>query len=180
MHGGEHSFDDALLERYLDGELAPRQVADLEAAAERDPALQAQLRELRELRELLQAELMAPAEQVDFDGLADRVLAQVQSDPVLPWTERLGAWLGEVFTYQKPIWAPSLALATAAALVLVLPRAIDPGSEFAAADIVANAGVEVRSLDTGTQLAMVYQLPNTQTTVIWIADTADEAEGRTP
>lgn len=173
---GRHDIDDATLERFLDGELREAQAHAVEAALERDPALRARADEMLGVRALVGEHLLRQADEVDLSGLSERVLARVDETPPLPWTERLGAWLGEVFTYRKPILVPSMAVAAAALLTFTLPGIIDRGPQGVGADPVANAGVEVRLLETGTELAMVYQLPATNTTVIWISDHSDSTE----
>ena len=125
---------------------------------------------------------MREADEADLSGLTDRVLARCEEAPPLPLTDRLSAWMKEVFTYRKPLLIPSMALATAALLTLTLPGVIDrgpgasPGIDGLRPRYADNRGVEVRILSTGTELAMVYQLPTTNTTVIWISDRSDSTE----
>ena len=169
-----HNIDDATLERYLDGELDAARAGKIEAAVADDAALREQLEEMRGARDLLRQHLFGAADAVDFSGLSERVLARCDETPPLPWSDRLVAWLREVFAYRKPIWVPSMALAAAAAVTLMLPGIIDNRGDGLGHDPIANAGVEVQSLETGTAVAMVYQMPTTNTTVIWIADHSGE------
>jgi len=179
---GRRQIDDATLERFLDGELKQAQASEVEAALARDDALRAQVDELRAMRTMLGDHLMREADEADLSGLTERVLARCEETPPLPWTDRLSSWMSEVFAYRKPLLVPSMALATAALLTLALPGVIDrgpgasPGIDGLRPDAVANQGVEVRILSTGTELAMVYQLPTTNTTVIWISDHSDSTE----
>lgn len=168
-------FDDDVLQRYVDGELPAAQARALEQAAAADPGLAARVAELRELHDLLHAELLGAADAVDFAGLTERVLEASARAPAEGWLERLGTWWREAVMPRRAVWAPSLALAAAAALVLTLPRVLDNDARVTPEVIAANEGVEVRSLETGTSLAMVYQLPRSHTTVIWISDSAAEA-----
>ncbi|MFH1812000.1 MAG: hypothetical protein ABIJ09_24895 [Pseudomonadota bacterium] len=163
------------LQCYVDGELDAAKTQALDHALARDPELLMQVEALRSLHGVLQQQLLAPADEVDFSGLSGRVLAQIEEAHAGSWSGRLGAWWHEQVASRRAVWVPSLALAAAAALVLTLPRVLDREVQVQPEIIAANEGVEVRSLETGTSLAMVYQLPRSHTTVIWISDRADDS-----
>jgi anti-sigma factor RsiW len=168
-------FTDDELQRYVDGELPAAQATAVAQAVAADPGVAARVAELQELHALLHAELLAEADGVDFSGLTERVLAASARASAETWTGRLAAWWREAVAPRRAVWAPTLALAAAAALVLTLPRVLDSETRVSPEILAANEGVEVRSLETGTSLAMVYQLPRSHTTVIWISDQAPAA-----
>ncbi|MBN2358600.1 MAG: hypothetical protein JXR83_04055 [Deltaproteobacteria bacterium] len=172
----QHGFDDATLERYLDGALPAAQERAVTAALDRDPELRRRVDEMLAVRALLKQELDAVAADVDWRAFANQVVAKCEAAPALPWGARLQAWLGEVFAYRKPVWVSSLAVAAAAAAVLLVPRLIDQPPDMRVADNSPDAQVEVQSLETGSTMAMVYQLPKSRTTVIWIPEHADSEE----
>ena len=175
-----HDFDEATLERYLDRELPADRARAVAAALERDPELRQRVDEMRALRVLLQQELDAAAADIDWRAFGNQVVAACEAAPPLSWQVRLRAWLGEVFTYRKPVWVSSLAVAAAATAVLLVPRLIDQPPDPRMADKSPDAQVEVRSLETSSTLAMVYQLPTSHTTVIWIAEPDDPEEPDSP
>jgi len=169
----QNHFDDELLQHFLDGEASSSQAAAISEALEQDGELQARIEEMEAMRDALRCHLLQAADEVDFTGFADRVLEQCEQTQAASLGDRMTAWLSEVFSHRKQIWVPSIAAAAAAAaLMLVFPRAIEvtPTQLPPPSMVKAKASVEVQSLETGTEMAMVYHLPTSNTTVIWIAD----------
>lgn len=187
-------FVDEELERYLDGDLPASRARELEAACDVQPELARAIEQKREVRELLVGHLHRAADQVDWSRFQQEIQVRCQgTESPEPWGTRLEIWLREVLAHRKPFWVPSLAMAAAAAILLVLPDVMGPTEGQAldapaplvtvhrrsenSLDVAANAGVEVASLETGTAMAMVYRLPASQTTVIWIGDSTDDESG---
>jgi len=176
----QHGFDDATLERFLDGALPAAQERAVTAALERDAELRQQVDDMLAMRALLKQDLDQAGADVDWRAFANQVVARCESTAPLPWGVRLRSWLGEVFTYRKPVWVSSLVVAAAATAVLLIPRLIDQPPDPRLADNSPDAAVEVGSLETSSTMAMVYQLPSSRTTVIWIAEPGDSEEPDSP
>ncbi|TNE85091.1 MAG: hypothetical protein EP330_27195 [Deltaproteobacteria bacterium] len=105
------------LSAYLDGELSPEEVAELEAALDADPELRAELEMLEGAVDFVRSHgpLEAPV------GFADAVLAKVAEEPA-PSGGTL-VWL------RRPMGVPLEALAVAAAALFVLVFALNSGDE---------------------------------------------------
>lgn len=176
----KHGLDDATLERYLDGALPAAQERAVAAALESDAELRQLVDEMLATRALLKQDIEQASADVDWRAFANQVVAKCEAAPDLPWGVRLRAWLGEVFTYRKPVWVSSLAVAAAATAVLIIPRLIDQPPDARLADNSPDAAVEVGSLETSSTMAMVYQLPSSRTTIIWIAEPGDVEEPDSP
>lgn len=113
---------EARLMPYVDGELSPEEALAVTRALPAHPDLAAEAEALRALVETTRVAFgpsTAHAASVRFDGLADRVLAQVAPVAAAPsvtatsLTARLGAWWRGVIAFERPF-----VLAAAAAAVV--------------------------------------------------------------
>lgn len=175
--GTENKYTDELLQRFIDGDLDDGQAQAIIEDCESNGELSTRIEELESVRSLLKDHLDQVVAQVDFAAVTDNVLRRCEEEPPAPLMDRVSAWVRELFTYRKPVLIPSVALAAAAVAVLALPSFFEESWPTLDPDVIlANAGVEVNSLDTGCELAMVYQMPESKTTVIWIADSSEQGE----
>ena len=137
------------LTAYLDGELDPTEIADLERALEADPTLRAELDELEQVVHLLKAHGPAPAPS-DFHA---NVMAAIEAEHPTPsfWD-----WL------RRPFGVPleGLAIAAAVAVVLwfvlpgqVVPPEVEPGEAASPAAAVPTKGLSDGAADDGVAAA---------------------------
>ncbi|MFC5344632.1 hypothetical protein ACETK8_08475 [Brevundimonas staleyi] len=139
-------LDDEILMRRVDGELAPDEVARVDAAAEADPAVAARLEALRGTRAVARAAFPMTADARDADLARMIRSAPAKASPLAG----LGAMLAEAFAPRRAaIWG---GLATAA---FVGGLALGPliggrhgGLRIENGGMLADAGL-VRVLDTG-------------------------------
>lgn len=170
----QQPVEDAQLERYLDGELDQSAAQELSSALQSSPDLRARVHEMETTRELLRAHLLGAADEVDFAQMTRNILARCEGEEAASWGQRLQTWWGELVSAPR-LLVPGVVAAAAAVLLLVVPKLVDdvtptPLVPAAGGDLLANAGVEVSHIEADAQLAMVYQLPESRTTVIWIAE----------
>ncbi len=79
----QQGIDSDLIDRFVDDALdATERQALLDAAAV-DSELQAQIDEKMALRQALSSHLLQAAEQVDFSGFADRLMARIDTEEAL-------------------------------------------------------------------------------------------------
>lgn len=153
---GEHQLQ--RLAAYHDGELGLIARWRVRYWLARDPRARREIEDVAALGELLrEAEQLAvtpdlwPAVELRLPDRSE----PVEASPTLPW--RSG-------------WLPAGALAAAAAMALVLAVGLDWSD--------APDPRSLRWLDTGDRSAAVLQ-DDSEATIIWILDTADQASRRT-
>lgn len=124
MDGRSDIEMEILLSGYRDGELTLDERQVVEEALARDPRLRARLDDMQALSAFVSGSLEREADEVDFSGFADAVLAKVHPAPVRAavaeetpslWA-RFGAWLDEILVSHR--WQAAAAL-TAVVLLLV-------------------------------------------------------------
>jgi anti-sigma factor RsiW len=157
-----------MLSAYLDGELTPAEREAVEQAAAADPKLHQSAEALQTVSWAVRRTVEVEAEGADFKGLADRILAQLPSDPSL--LERLqSAW--------KRPWIPvgmgALAAAAAVALLIVRTQPIP---------VPVPAGVVVRSAsaDSQAQLEPVVMKTESGDAIIWLVEHPDASGAQHP
>ena len=142
-----------LLSAYRDGELPPSERTRVEAAMANDPSLRTRLADLDALSGAVRATLEQAADEVDFAGFADGVMAKIT--PYKPHLgERLRVYFSEMFEYRRF----QLAFGTVAALavvvggpLLVARAVVAPGGDMARAPTLvspSSPSVTVRSVKT--------------------------------
>jgi anti-sigma factor RsiW len=159
-----------LLQRVADGEASVRDLARYERLLAKDPALAAEVAEIRRLSSLMAAEVPRAAREVDFRAMQARVLRSIDapaSARVSAW-ERLRMWVRYTLVPRPAAWAPTLALAVAAGMALVVPRLAGEPSGPPEAHVASHA-TQIHALDTQSQTAVVFETPASGLTVIWLA-----------
>lgn len=195
MNEKKHPITPELLDRFFDNDLSNDEAEALAEALAKDASLAAQLDEKQALHDLVSSHLLQAAEEVDFSGFEHRLFARIDAEKAVqravPADPKTGPWQWLKTWFAAGPWAFAAPLGAAAAVALFLlwpagPVAVDdPGTAnsaaanngagiVAVADPIAGDSVEIDDLETGSRLAMVYNLPDTQTTVIWISDADDE------
>lgn len=159
------------LQRLVDGELGHRQTPSVSKHVSDCAECSEAVRRIRATGDLLRLAFDQIAEDAPLEGFADRVMESLakQERKPLPLRERIATWAGEFFRYRQKLWAPSLALASAAAVALVALLVLrgDPP--------LANqqpAGSTVISVSFGNTVnGHVFELEDkdgTTTSVIWV------------
>ena len=109
---------DIELQAYLDDELSRNKRARVEAHLAQCDHCKQQLEILELQGSVLREEIEEAAEQADFEGFEDRVLAGIRASRPPSAVQRAGFWLREVLAQYRTVWITSLV--TAAVLLLVL------------------------------------------------------------
>ena len=173
----DRKLDDAMLMRYLDGELGSDEAREAERAIAADPELQAKARALGQLGETIAARYDVAADAVD-DRLAvmwEKIQPQLGTapPPAQHAGERGGVWGGvqEWLTSHTSHFLTGAIAAAAGALIATfvaghgVPSPVPPIVPVAAA-------AEVESLEVADGTAAVFQVPGERegesTTMIWI------------
>ena len=159
-----------LLERYLDGELSSRVEASVRghlAGCETD---RQRLQSLQNLRKLVQVELSAHLDEVDFSRLWPAVRRSIAVERQPGLMERLRLFFSELLTYRAPAVAAVAAAAVALAVVI-------PLLPFIGTDSIPGDDIEIMALETmGTVTVWPVETEDGDSTIIWIDD-SDETDG---
>lgn len=176
---GACDLDQAALERYLDEELGGSEQRRTTRHIEACPACQSRLEGLRLGADLLRSHLDEIAEQADFAGFEQRVLAALEAQRPPALGERLWLWLRESLVHHRAAWVASAATAAALMLLVGLLAPTGPGPRIALPDPVGPAGDQTASVDneviidsleyTGNR-SMIFTVSKNNTTVIWMYD----------
>jgi anti-sigma factor RsiW len=176
-------------QRWLDGELSRRRAQKVDGHVQSCGSCRQAVQELQTTSDLLRFALHERADDPALAGLADQVIAAVESQERLPWWESWRTWLAEVAQYQRRLWLPPLAVGTAAAVALVAvtffsSHAPPAGVELTAPEEVASASLgtaappqsEVISVSFGDAVqGTLFQIEDedgSRTAVIWVDGSA--------
>lgn len=182
----------------VDGELTPAEVAELDAAMARDPALRGKADGLRELRELVRGhlELRADAAEPRFATLWDQIDKRIEHDrtpaaavvPVAPPAEPAPAGLlariGRFFDRRRGYIVTGVVSAGAVAAIALVIRGRGHESvgggrgAIPVTPVVEHRPPEVESLDTPDGSGTVFTIEDEDgdAAVIWV-EPSDEVEG---
>jgi anti-sigma factor RsiW len=168
-----------LIEPYLDEELSKSKKERVERHLHACESCQLSLEALKLQGGLLREQMEEQADQVDFTGFEDRVLARIREEKPPTFTERAGAWVREVAYYYRAVWITSLATAVLllAVLVPLLSRDAGPGVEPDVQVADVDNEVIIDSMEYAGQRSMIFTVSKNNTTVIWLYD-FDRAEGQ--
>jgi len=189
---------------YLDGELAPEKVAEVEERLESDPVYARKLRQLVAVADFVRDDADRIFAQKGVDSIADEVMGRLtrSSQPpshLLP--------LSSVATRRKKntvIWVSFGVVAAAAAALFVFVRAHDqqqqkidtaemsaqppqkvavkmpetPSSKEATTAIEDGAKHEVEGLEVGEGATVIYRSDSTP--VVWVTKTEPSANAKSP
>ena len=171
MNTDGHSGDmDALIQKYLDGELDAEEQIKAGKLLSEDPVLRRRLEEYRRLGLMLRE--VAGMEEVDsaLESSFSRIRRRAQEKEGSSFRETLKIAAEEFFLHRKRVWIPAAAALIAAisttALVLGLagrPPAISPSSE--------EKWSRVTSISLGANSSMVMEVEDesgTKAAVFWV------------
>ncbi len=144
-----------LLLKYTDDELSDSQANAVERMLESSPDDARTIEEWERIGSLLRVMDEETTRDVSFDGLADKVLAEVKTTRIsLPFFERLKVWLSEFFEHRRAVWIPATAVACAACLAVVVPFFVQnrgANADFNDTNIVLHSAL----IEEGSQIAAV-------------------------
>jgi anti-sigma factor RsiW len=168
-----------LLPLFFDGELDAHQMRAVALHSTRCGGCEAELRRMERVQELVNTEITAAVDEIDF-GVLWRGIDQRLGTVRVSWWTRLRGWWNEG-DHPWLIRVPALA-AAAAALVLGFllltrtPQTTQPdASQVASVDNAAS----IESLESDVDAVTVLNDPETRTTVLWVSDDAP-GDGDTP
>ncbi len=178
-----------LLERYLDDELGFSDRDRVEHHLADCPACEQRLVAMRLGADLLRSHLQRVADQADFSGFEDRVMAGIERQRRPSFGERLAMWLRETLYYHRTAWIASTVTAAAVVLALALllpwlrgdsagPAGPEPRPgpvQIAQIDNADKAGnvdneVIIDSMEYAGKRSMIFTVSKNNTTVIWMYD----------
>lgn len=163
------------LSPYIDGELDPAARVHLERHLSACADCTARVADFRAESGLVRLGLELAADDADFTGFAQKVLARVTPEKP-PFFERLRLSLDEFFTHQRGMVMTSLA--TAAVVLLVgLPILILRGGQ---PEGYAGAAMELQAVQVAEEAhvkPVVMEAASEQATIIWLVDEAPAAKG---
>jgi anti-sigma factor RsiW len=164
------------LSPYIDGELTPSDRTQLERHLSACPQCTGRVADLRAESGLVRIGLEMAADEVDFSGFAQKVLARVTPEKP-PLLERLRLTLDEFFTHQRGMVMTSLATAAVVLLVAVPVLLLRGGTPagYASEQMQLQA---VRVAEEAHVQPVVMEAEGEQATIIWLVDApADGAAG---
>lgn len=168
-----------LIEPFLDEELSRSKKEKVEQHINSCESCQLELEALKLQGGLLREQVESQADQVDFTGFEDRVLARIREEKPPGFTERAGAWVREVAYYYRAVWITSAATAVLLLAILVPLLSGESGTAGDPDARVADVDNEViiDSMEYAGQRSMIFTVSKNNTTVIWLYD-FDRAEGQ--
>lgn len=165
-----------MLSPFIDGELsvAERQAVERHCAACKDCT--ARVADLRAESGLLRLGMEMLADEADFTGFSQKVLARVTPERP-PFWERLRVSLSEMFLYQRGAMVTALAACAVAVLGVVVLSQLGRTPEGYAGD-----RIQVQRVSVGDNAAVkpVVTTTDTGNTIIWLVDQPDASEPAPP
>ncbi len=148
-----------LLQRYIDGDLPPREAEEFRLRLAEDAALQRELVELQTVGSVLRA--WSARQEARAEGLLAPTLARVHD------------------AAQRRSRHTSLGLGVAALLLFALPWAGDASAPLATGLLTRPLqlnGAAIERLEAGRTQARVFIVGSSGTPVVWLADDASELD----
>ncbi|RME19830.1 MAG: hypothetical protein D6806_17575 [Deltaproteobacteria bacterium] len=176
------------LEMYLDGEMPAGRRREIEAHVSGCDSCRRQLESMSACGSLLRQAIEQETNDVNFDGFAERVLAEARRRQPVPAGQWLRTWLGEFLAARWPALAAAAAAAVLVAAVvagMVGPRqAVEKPRATAAPALASARGQQqqggnraiIDSMEYTGRRSMIFTVSRNNTTVIWLYD-FDRAEG---
>jgi anti-sigma factor RsiW len=189
-------LDDETLQRYYDGELSPVEERAVRARVESSPEARKQLAELARLSELFRMAADEMGSEVDSASLFAGIERDLKKQESLGALGRLRVVRDEWLEHRRGVvitLVGAAAVAAAALLTVLGPRATDSDDEFAhvtpapgtpsAAPVEPVAaeprvsGSRVENVDFGSNTGTVFEIETqgVTTAVVWIADEEESA-----
>jgi len=163
-----------LLSAYADGEVDARERSQVELHLSGCKDCKARLEDLKVLSQIVPEHFLAKAEEVDFSGFADAVMAKVT--PERPgFLERLRVTWSEILTYHRTAVLSSMATA-AVTLAIAVPLVYQYATAQA---VMPQAVLEDLRLDDPRIRPVVMQMENGKTLIMLVQQPAEE-EAPTP
>lgn len=156
-----------LLSPFVDGELTPKERAQVEQhlAANRESAMQ--VADFRAASGLMRLTFEQQADQEDWSDFSNQVLAKLTPEKP-PLLERITASVTEMFTYQRRMMVG--VMVTASLMVAVASMAFLMGSSRGAGYANDRMKVQAVKVDQGAKVAPVVMETEGGDTIIWMVD----------
>lgn len=156
-----------LLSPFVDGELTPKERAQVEQhlAANRESAMQ--VADFRAASGLMRLTFEQQADQEDWSDFSNQVLAKLTPEKP-PLLERISASVSEMFTYQRRVMVGGLV--TAGLMVAVASMAFLMGSSSGAGYANDRMKFQAVKVDKGAKVAPVVMETEGGDTIIWMVD----------
>jgi anti-sigma factor RsiW len=172
-----------MLLKYSDGELSDSRAATVKNLLESSPEDAEMIEEWARIGSLLRVMDEETTKNVSFDGLADKVLAEIKTTRIsLSFFDKLKVWFTEFFEHRRSIWIPaSVAVGAVCLAVTLLPavlRTSGASSDSGDANIVLHSastteGSRIADVDFGTATGRKYAIDDGRgitVGVVWIVE----------
>ncbi len=172
-----------LIEQYADGELPLNKAKTVKTLLDNSSNVDLSVEEIKRIGSLLRLMNEETAKDVSFDGLADKVLAEIKTDRTsLSYAEKLKVWLSEVIENRRGIWIPASAIACAACLAAVLLPSLSPSTtanshtfdtNIVLHSTVSGKGSHIATVDFGMESGLQYAVEDgmgNRVGVVWILE----------
>ena len=163
------NFDDYIIDRYIDGEMAAGEAAEFEKRLADSPELRMEVEALRTAGQSLKEAFSDEVEQVDFSKVWSSVEEGVQERKLR--FESITQFIVDLFATKRFAVAASAAavvvLCVAAALIIMYKTAIAPVPSVAAPEMTY---VDIDYGDNPDVVITVETLGDSSTTVVYVQD----------
>jgi len=166
-----------LFSAFVDGELSPQQRMHIERHLAACPESAQEVADMRALSTLMRTTLEEAAQEEAWEGFADRLMGQLAPER-LPWRQRLGVWLSEVFTYRRG-WVAAGALAVPACIGIFMWASPAEPVGYASPHLA----IKTVSAKGGTALKTMVTHTETGDAIIWVVEetpTEEAEEAKAP
>lgn len=168
---------DELLQRFLDGDLAPEEASGAREMLASDPDLRKEAESYRRIGDLLREAAGAHDESGELESMWESVsgrLGERRVDEGDPSASRV--WVGEFVRHRKRYWIPAAgAIAAAAAALVIMLQAPEVPDVALDMDTAAALRSRVTDISLGTASTMVIEVETDgggTAAILWV--TADE------
>ena len=155
-----------LLEKYFDQEATGAEKSLVESHLQDCPACRNVLNSMEELRTLMKAPVEEVVRKEDFPWVWQKIEREIRLPKKRAWWSSLRSWLDVTPFLRKKVWIP--AMATVVVLLLITAQVV-----FKKTPSYQGVSV-VEYLESPAYNVMVYQLEESNVTVIWLFEGPEE------
>jgi anti-sigma factor RsiW len=170
-----------LLLKYSDGELPDSQAAAVQSMLESSPEDALVVEKWERIGSLLRIMDEETTKDVSFEGLADKVLAEIKTTRIsLSLVDKIKVWVAEFFEHRRSVWVPAAASVCAVCLAIAIVPSIlhsakpDSGdTNIVLHSAVTEDGSRIAEVDFGSATGSKYAIDNgrgSMVGVVWIVE----------